>query len=85
MFISASREVPLGSFVVARVKPCSVGEKMLGAGDIVEVYHGKNDRADLLMGWGVAKHISHRYGLVLIVFNPNENIILPKNTDDAEG
>jgi hypothetical protein len=80
--ISASTEVPLGGFIVARIKPKAIGEKLLGPKDIEEIYHGDSGKSSLLFGWGIARNISDKGGVPLLIFNPDEEIVVPDTCEE---
>jgi hypothetical protein len=82
MLVSTSKEVPVGAFIVARVKPKARGAKLLGPEDIQEVFHGCGSQSELLFGWGIARKIAKTEGVSLLIFNPDEIITLPEDCNE---
>lgn len=76
---SESESIPLGEFVVARLKPLTDVTKIIPSEQIEHVFWGCNNRASLLMGWGIAMQVSKESGNVLIVFNPKQEVTFPDN------
>jgi len=82
---SYSQDVPLGRFAVAKLKPFTDLDKPIPEEQIEPVFLGKNENADLLMGFGIARQVSQDTGNVLILFNHSQEVIFPNNMDYEQG
>lgn len=79
LLIGMSPEIPLGGFVVVRVKS---DKKSLMPCDIDELFTGDGSQASLLLGLGIANN-SAETDKTMMVFNPDEIVIFP-NIDEGE-
>jgi len=77
--LSQSSQVPLGEFVVARVRPFTDITKKIPYDQVDEIFKGKNDNADLLMGFGIVRQVAEETGNVLMIFNHNQGVTFPDN------
>jgi len=77
-----SDEVPLNKFAVAKLKPFTDIDKPIPEEQIEPVFIGKNEDADLLMGFGIARQVSEDTGNVLVLFNPQQEVVFPSNFRD---
>lgn len=82
---SQSSSIPLNEFVVARLKPFTDVEKPIPEEQIEPIYLGKNDETSLLFGFGIARQVACDSGNVLLIFNPNQEIIFPSNMNYGQG
>lgn len=78
---SQSPSVPLNEFVVARVKPFTDVKKPIPNDQIEIVYAGGNDESSLLLGFGIARQVATDSGNVLLIFNPEQDVVFPSNMD----
>jgi len=77
--------IPLGEFVVARVKPFTDITKLIPQDQIEEVFWGKYDNASLLVGFGLARQVAKESGNALLIFNPKQEITFSNNIDYGQG
>ena len=82
---SQSSSIPLNEFVVARLKPFTDVKKPIPEDQIEQVYWGINDRASLLLGFGIARQVAYESGNALFIFNPNQGVTFPNNMNYDQG
>jgi len=82
---STSDSIPLNEFVVARLAPFTDIKQLIPDDQIEKIYWGTNNRASLLLGFGIARQVATDSGNVLLIFNPNQEVIFPSNMNYEQG
>jgi hypothetical protein len=75
LYVARSDEVPMRSFVVARLKRVLPQLESYGPDDIQEIYHGEMTQADALIGYGIIRWLKSRKEKAMIIFNCEETEI----------
>jgi hypothetical protein len=74
LFVSKSKEVQPGSFIVARITSPPLPGENYGPNNIQEVYWGDCSRADALMGWGIMRQLIDKEGSTMIIFSQDDDV-----------